>query len=184
MGPLKGTHGTCLTFATLIAREGFKVSSDGRAGEGVYFWGYVDPLLERFAEDFAIGWWKYCKNDGRYEKASDQSGAIVYVTLNASEPDFDFESQSIREAFIKFANRVYTRVKKGKYNARVSAVYDLFLKQMESTLKRRFSVIHVKLTPPPKEFYSQMLPLDITGHPSCYVVRDLSLIRITRVRKI
>lgn len=184
MEPLKGTHGTSHSRATLIEREGFKEGTDaGRRGTGVYLWGYIDPTLEQYAEALAIGWWRFAQSERRYARDADKSCSVIYVGLSVSEADFDFEGQVLREHFIKFANEVYKRIRKGKsYNCGVGQVYDLFLKQIEDRTKKRFGVVHVRVSPPPKDYYESALPLDLTGHPSCYVVRNLSLIDNIRVK--
>jgi hypothetical protein len=39
-------------------------------------------------------------------------------------------------------------------------------------------MLHVKVQAPKK--YDKILPIDITGQPSCYVVRDLKCIEINK----
>ncbi len=59
-----------------------------------------------------------------------------------------------------------------------SLLYDLYISEVEKSLGKKISITHVKV-PFPKG-YEKMLPMDITGQPSCYVVRDLDCIKINK----
>jgi len=54
----------------------------------------------------------------------------------------------------------------------------LYISEVEKSLGKIISIIHVKI-PFPKG-YEKTLPMDITGQPSCYVVKKLDCIEIKK----
>ena len=58
----------------------------------------------------------------------------------------------------------------------------MFVKDLEKKTGKNFQVVHVKVQQP--RGFKKELPLDITGQPSCYVVKDTTCIEITRFEEI
>lgn len=182
MENLKGTHGTCSEHAEQIIRDGFKPSVSGRGGAGVYFWGYESEEMEFYSEDLARSWWLYQRSCGGYSSVRDDSCKVIFASIVVRNAFLDLEQLSVKEMLIKFANKAYRRIKSNKlHKANVSAIYDLFVGMIENDLGKKIDVIHVRVSPPARDFYKPRLPLELTGYPSCLVVRDVSCISILKV---
>jgi hypothetical protein len=61
-------------------------------------------------------------------------------------------------------------------------IYNMFVSKVEKTIGKTFSMIHVKVQAP--KTYKKVLPIDLTGQPSCYVVKNLECIKITQFEEI
>ena len=132
--------------------------------------------MESYAKELAVSWWMATKYRGHYSGYND-SCTVIYVELIVDEKGFlDLEELELKEMLILFANRVYHRARKRQWIDRLSGTYDLFVSQMEQELNTKIDVVHVKVAPPYKEFYKPSLPIEITGAPSCYVVRNQKVI--------
>lgn len=179
----KGTHGTCRSYADDINAKGFKTAG-GRLGQGVYFWGYTDDSMEFYVKELASSWWYYSKCSNRYKSAADTSCSVIFVeVLLENKKYLDIEDIEIKQRFILFSNEIYRRLsnryKRDKKKILQSA-YDLFVKRLEEELGSDFDVIHVRVAPPNKDYYKAALPVEITGAPSCFVVKNTSCIKILR----
>jgi hypothetical protein len=172
---MKGTHGTSMSRAISIKDNGFNTKSIGLRGSGAYFWGYTINALEKHVRDLAVAWWRFAHDTKNlYKNDEDKRCCVLFASLESSPADlFDFENQEIRDKFFNYSQEVFPRLK-GTDEEKCSAIYDMYLHDIESKLKREFKIIHVKVQQPRK--FTKHLPLDITGQPSCYVVKDLSCI--------
>lgn len=182
---MKGTHGTCHSFAELINKEGFKISGSAMRGAGVYFWSYTSDDMEDYVRDLAVKWWLYQKKKGSYSKAKNKNCCVIYASFKVgSDQSFDLENQVVREKFIKFSEIAYhKKISEGKATSvAISEVYDMFINDVEKKLKRNFSLIHVKIQQP--KGFKTSLPLDIRGQPFCYVVKDVSCISVENFEEI
>ncbi|MEW7987054.1 MAG: hypothetical protein AB2803_10295 [Candidatus Thiodiazotropha sp.] len=180
---LTGAHGTCADYAESIQNTGFSISkTGGRGGKGVYFWAYIDPELAAYAKDLAVSWCMFVKSKLGYRVSNDDC-VVIFAELNVINVFLDLEQQETKERLILFANSVYRRVKKeSRKNGRaVSATYDLFVEMMEEELGREIDVVHLRVSPPSLDSYKPMLPIQITGSPSCYIARNLEVISIQRI---
>lgn len=180
---MKGTHGTCRSRATSINKDGFKVSPSGKRGAGVYFWGYTKNSLESYAKKLAVHWCFFAKNKaGTYNKDSDKRCSVIIVSFNIQdERILDLENQTIRDSLIEYTNKVYSRIE-GDDDDKISVIYDMFVKDLEIETNVEFKLIHVKIQQP--RGFKKDLPLDITGQPSCYVVKDPACITIEYIEEI
>lgn len=180
---MRGTHGTCRSIAEQIKQDGFKLSSTGRRGGGIYFWGYTIDSIENYARNLAIGWWSFAKfKQGKYSGESDERCSVIFANFEVERDNFiDLEIQTIREKLIEYSLGVYDRVS-GTEDEKISTIYDMFINDLEVKTNKQFKLVHVKIQQPKK--FKQELPLDITGQPSCYVVKDQSCIEITRFEDI
>lgn len=180
---MKGTHGTCVSRANLIKTNGFSGSSQGKRGTGAYFWGYTRDALHDYVRELAIAWWRYALEKPRYyQKELDQRCCVIYVHLTSDPLDvLDFENQQLRDRFFEYCHKVHPRLT-GSEEEKTSTIYDMFISDIERKLERTFKIVHVKVQQPSKT--RKMLPLDITGQPSCYVVKDLSCISVVNFEEI
>ncbi|MEK8021107.1 MAG: hypothetical protein VSS75_029905 [Candidatus Parabeggiatoa sp.] len=176
---MKGTHGTCSSHADLIRANGFRYSNVGLRGGGVYFWAYTLDNIETYARDLAIAWWQFAKKRGDYAKAAKQNCSVIFTHLNVESQDIlDFEDQQVREKFVVYAQKVYDKIEGKTKEEKISIVYDLFVGDLEKTIGKTFSMLHVKVQAP--NTYKKRLPIDLTGQPSCYVVKNSSCIQINQ----
>ncbi|MEJ6531919.1 hypothetical protein [Pseudoalteromonas lipolytica] len=172
---MNGAHGTCVSRARSICNNGFN-ASNGRRGHGVYFWGYLNQNLESYAKSLAMAWWRYSHKKGDYSKDSDSSCAVILSGINIPEEYLlDLEHQAIREKFIEYSTKAYAKLE-GEDDEKLCTMYDMFVQELESQLDIEFKGIHVKVQAPKK--FEKTLPQDITGQPSCYIVKDVSTIEV------
>jgi len=172
----KGTHGTCSSNADSIRANGFRYSNVGLRGGGIYFWGYILDDLEVYAKDLAVAWWRFAKKKGDYAKAASSRCSVIFADLKVESHDIlDFEVRQVREQFIVYSQKVYERIKGIN---KISTIYDMFVSDVEESIGKTFKMIHVKVQAP--KTYKKVLPIDLTGQPSCYVIRNLDCIEITR----
>ncbi|MEN8220950.1 MAG: hypothetical protein ABFS56_32275 [Pseudomonadota bacterium] len=175
----KGTHGTCSSNADSIRANGFRYSNVGLRGGGIYFWGYLLDDLEAYAKDLAIAWWRFAKKKGDYAKAASSRCSVIFADFKVETPDIlDFEVRQVREQFIVYSQKVYDRIKGINPEQKISTIYDLFVSDVEDSLGKSFKMIHVKVQVP--KTYKKVLPIDLMGQPSCYVIINLDCIEITR----
>lgn len=177
---MKGTHGTCITHADDIQKSGFTKSNIGHAGSGVYFWSYYDEEdLLGYATDLAIAWWKFRSKYNNYDKCDNKSCSIIHVQLEIKNGRFiDLEKHDVRGNKILWINQVYSRLIKRDKRSRkaLSNAYDLYIKMLENKFQEEIDIIHIAVKPP--EGFESLIPAEIRGWPSCYVVRNLSCINI------
>ena len=175
----KGTHGTCFSNANSIRTNGFRYSNIGLRGGGIYFWGYILDDLEVYAKDLAIAWWRFAKKKGDYAKAASSHCSVIFADFQVENQEIlDFEDQQVREQFIIYSQKVYERIKEINPDQKISTIYDLFISDVEKYLGKTFKMIHVKVQVP--KTYKKVLPIDLTGQASCYVIRNLNCIKIRR----
>lgn len=175
----KGTHGTCYSNAESIRNNGFRYSKINLRGGGIYFWGYILDDLEVYAKDLAIAWWRFAKKRGDYANAVSSSCSVIFAEFKIDNQEIlDFEDQQIREQFIVYSQKVYPRIKAINSNEKISTIYDMFISDVEKSMGKSFKMIHVKVQAP--KTYNKVLPMDLTGQPSCYVIKNLDCIDITR----
>jgi hypothetical protein len=175
----KGTHGTCSSNADSIRASGFRYSNVGLRGGGIYFWGYLLDELETDAKALAIAWWRFAKKRGDYAKAASSRCSVIFADLKVENQDIlDFEDQQVREQFIVYSQKVYERIQGVNPNEKISTIYDMFISEVEESIGKTFKMIQVKVQAP--KTYKKVLPIDLTGQPSCYVIRNLDCIEITR----
>jgi len=176
---MKGIHGTCSSYADSIRANGFRYSHVGLRGRGVYFWGYTLDDLEAYGRELAIAWWRFAKQRGDYAKATKQNCSVIFTDLTVESQDIlDFEDQQVREKFVVYSQKVYERIEGKSQEEKISTIYDLFVGEVENTIGKTFSMIHVKVQAP--KTYKKLLPIDLTGQPSCYVIKNLASIKINK----
>lgn len=179
----KGTHGTCRTRANNILAVGFSASAVGKRGSGAYLWGYTHDDLKPKVSELACAWWHFAQKQGSYSKEKDKNCAVVHVTLCLVDDDvLDMENQQIREKFELYNQTVRDKLK-GSSEEQLSQVYDMFVTDLEGVLRKNFKMVHVKVQRPLKWRYKLLSDMDISGQPSCYVVKDLTSIVVDDVEE-
>ena len=167
MKKVEGVHGTTESRAKAIKKEGFKISTKGRAGKGIYFWtGYK-------ARDLGICWHRQCLANKRYEGDQSKRCALIWVILNIEPENFlDLENNQIRE-------RLHELIDKRGINdpKKLPSLYDWFIKIMEAHIRYKIKVFQVRLAPPSN---CPEYDIKIYGAPDCLVVRDASCIKINK----
>lgn len=177
-----GAHGTCASAAQRIRKHGFECGV-GLRGFGVYFWSYkkVDYKVE--ADSLAVSWWRFAKEKkGLYAKWPDKSCSIINCSFSLIETDvFDFEN--FREDFVLYADVITDKFKdvpngkdKDKY---FSSLYDAFLESIEEKIEHKFKAVLTKVQPP--NGHVKRIPIDITGQPSCLIVKNKDSINIENI---
>lgn len=171
---LKGTHGTCATFASDIRQQGFRAGA-GRRGNGSYFWGYSNTAKD-YAVCLAKAWWMYVKTETRqYQSARDTSCEVLNVTINVEEDNFlDLEEHTMKQKLVPFLNDIYKRTATKEHRDLAARGYDLFVKLVEKQRTKPIKVVHVTVNPPARKYFEHQCALSLPSEacvPSCYVVK-------------
>lgn len=173
---MKGTHGTSKSRAKHARDNGFDISPGGRRGSGVYFWGYSNDA--EYAIALAKQWWAYSSKKRKYKDDKDGRCSVILATIEVEEAYIiDLEDQFVRDTFIEFSSIYYDAVE-GTKNEKISKIYDMFIADFERKVDTRIKLVCVKIQQPNGFEKLGFLPLDITGHPLCYVVKDKHCINI------
>lgn len=179
---LKGTHGTCASFAEVITRDGFNIAA-GRRGKGAYFWGYTSTLKD-YATILAKAWWVQAKSMRRYDSATDQACVVLYATIQTEGAFFlDLEEHQMKQKLSRFLNDCFKRKVPLDRSDMITRSYDLFVEMIEREIRVKFNVIHVTVNPPQKEYFEnvdRVPPFDLMGMPACYVVKSNKCISLER----
>lgn len=178
---MKGTHGTSRSKASSIQNDGFNISPGGRRGSGAYFWGYSNDA--EYAIALAKQWWAFADKKNKYEDDEDGRCSVILATIEVEESYIlNFEDQVVRDSFIEYGTIYYNGVDGDKFD-KISKIYDMFIADLEKEEDTRIKLVCVKLQQP-NGFNNEklgFLPLDITGHPLCYVVKDKDCINIDNI---
>ncbi len=172
---LKGTHGTSVSNSEGIESDGFR-KTNGLRGRGVYFWkdGPYSKLLARESYQHKL-------SSGGFAGQVDMSYAAVLVDIRSPKDGFvDFTNGEWRgylESY--FAN--IARLPTGDRRNVVSAAYNLFFYKLKQ--KVEFELTVVCLFVPSPEGRKGKYPVDVLGHPCCYVAMDEGAIKIREVLK-
>lgn len=171
---LKGTHGTCVSFASDIRRRGFDVGA-GRRGSGMYFWSYSNTARD-YATCLAKAWWKYAFEIGRYQSASDSGCEVLNVIIEVEEENFlDLEEHAMKQKLVPFLNDIYKRTASSSHKKIAVKAYDLFVEQIEKQRSNPIKVVHVTVSPPSQKYFTEECTRSLSSEacmPACYVVKD------------
>ncbi len=175
---LKGTHGTCASFAEDIRNSGFSFGP-GRRGKGVYFWGYSGANKE-YATALAKAWWAQAKAIRKYDAASDQDCNVLHVDIKPEEGCLlDLEELVMKQTLLQFLNDIHKRSLPKDRASLTEKAYDLFVHMLEKQLNKKFDVIYTTVNPPKTDFWDKRdrFPgFDIIGMAPCYVVKNTGCI--------
>jgi len=149
-----GIHGTTIEISKNIRSNGFKLSSTGRAGSGVYFWRYFDN--NKYAKYLALEWWKYSKKAGDYNAIKGNMGCC-YITVKFNMDNFNTLDLShgimreiIRDLILTKIDELKNALnKKVTEEEIISSLFDTFIKQIEIEQNIIIDAI-ITNVPPPK----------------------------------
>lgn len=166
---LTGVHGTSVSNAKAIIRQGF-YASIGRRGKGVYFWSYLDAI--DYAKDLGFCWCldRYPKNDCAVLVCSFECDHELYI---------DFDSLEHVEGFRRVSKAFMDKfpVDSTKQNDFINKLYDYYIGKVESEKSISYVVCHAKVAPPK----SANINVNVFGGASCYVVRHTAVITVKEV---
>lgn len=170
MRELKGTHGTCVTYAEKIVKTGdWSPSNNGRAGSGVYLWGYTSS--RKNARSLAIGWWQRSSNTNKYKGVDNSNGAVLYASIRVKEEAF-FDSTQL-----DFQDALCDAIEIADQASGFSCIdeeiickiYERLILDVENVIEQKFDVIQARVPSPPKMPFRQKI---VVGNPISYVVRS------------
>lgn len=172
----RGIHGTTITKSRSIEKQGFQTPKlQGKKGTGIYFWmGHDD-----FSCKLAVGWYKQCFGEGRYSKDINQNCAVIFAVFNVNS-----------EQFINISTPVFDKILR-EYKTRlnihqtkdIAKLYDKIISKVENETGSRICLYLTQVFAPNRQ-YINFSSLDrVIGDPYCYIVRDVSIIRITKIEE-
>lgn len=167
----EGTHGTTVDRCKNIKKEGFSTpKKSGQKGTGIYFWfGHDD-----FSYCLAVGWYKQCYKEGRYNSDINKNCAVIYAFFNIDDDQFvDISAPEFTRIIREYVNR--DAVKNHKDLAKV---YDKIINKLEKEIGRRILVYLTQVTPPRREYMDFNRIDRIIGDPFTYIIRDKNIINI------
>jgi len=151
---MKGVHGTTAAIAQKIQEEGFKPSSFGRAGSGVYFWRYFSN--DEYAKYLAHKWWEFCNKTGNYNKINgDKRCCFIVVKFQSDSLNLmDFSHGLLRENIRTLILNKLDALKSISDNNLteeeiISGLFSTYVKKIEYDAKVTFDAI-IADVPPPK----------------------------------
>ena len=101
---MRGSHGTCKTFAASVLANGFNPSAEGRLGPGIYFWRIsADAPGTISGRKRAKDWHWNAKRmrDSPYAKAPDKSCAVLFAEIEESNV-LSLDNDNVLNKFSRF----------------------------------------------------------------------------------
>jgi hypothetical protein len=127
-----------------------------------------------FSYNLAVGWYKQCFKEGRYNNDINKNCAVIFAVFNVNKDQFVNISTPIFDKIIReYKERL--QIHKPKELAKL---YDKIVTDIE---KENGEKIYIFLTQvfAPKREYLEFESIDrAIGDPYCYVVRENSIIDI------
>ena len=166
---LKGSHGTSKKIADQIySIKSFCPSSSGSIGQGAYFWGE-----EEYLREIAEAWAKYRLERKKYEGTEELSVLLVEIS-------------TIQDRILQFDKKLKKSVARemkrhGQYcskDNRKSKFIDMIIQKAEKKLAKEIQVLVGEIPLPPRKYFHESFPYTILGTATCYVVRDMGIIKI------
>jgi hypothetical protein len=170
---LKGSHGTSISKARVIQKEGFKVSR-GRLGIGVYFW-----RNNAYAEYLAESWWEFEFSKGKFKRDQNQGCSVIWANFKIEDNDFlDLNDKDINDGLAKFC--IEKKLSFSNATREMASLITAYISRLENKLNHSFKVIESTVSTAPREFINKY-PLAVLGSPSCYIVFNTECISIYKV---
>ena len=171
MPEYEGTHGTCISRMREIERNGFRSSSEGYRGSGVYFW-----AESHYSKDLAIGWYKLSLKFGNYSEDEETDGAIIFARIIT---DNEAQALSLETPHAKKRlGELYETLKLSEGFVQserlMSKLHDCFVEEAENEVGQKLALVIVTVNPPKGCVY----PIKYLGLPYCYVVKDVNVIDV------
>lgn len=169
-----GCHGTCMSRALSISTHGFTLSQSGRRGPGAYFW-YAETDRCRYAFLLAKSWFNVAVKRSEYREEADQSGAVVWGTINAPENEvLNLESPVFRHTLRQALSANWATISNNDdKEALVSSVHEMLIRRTET--KHPVSVVLATVQQPKRT--SDELAV-VIGEPFAIIIRKLSCLTI------
>jgi hypothetical protein len=166
----EGSHGTTKDRARNIKANGFQIkNSRTRYGVGVYFWNKSYHYI-----NLAIGWSKYCRQNGRYYRDNNLNYEVIIAQFTAAKNEvLDLENAVLKDKIAKLAEEKNI----GEDWAAISSLVESFVEVIQEELKTEFKIVLKKASPPPKECCPEY-PYKLLGWPDCCIIRDIRCIEL------
>jgi hypothetical protein len=129
---LKGIHGTCVTHARAIEKEGIRPFAGGRAGSGFYLWAYLAD--EARAVQFARDWHSWKLDRGQYAKCDERDCAILHCEIDV-DPHAYINLNQARHHEALWS--IKTRLPKGEDQAKI---FDEYLESQSAFRVKQYGV--------------------------------------------
>ena len=181
---MRGSHGTCKTFAQSIVQDGFQLGKRGRLGKGVYFWIFSDSENgEKLGRELSEAWFKFALRKQFYRTARDKGCTVVFVDLDVEDSfALDFDDVEVDADFSEFYNYAVKRFP-DLGDEEKSCICDEFVALMEEERKAKYDVILGTVDVP-----SNGLPNDhflkFKRRGRCAAVQNCGIVQIRRTEDI
>ncbi|MDA3898584.1 MAG: hypothetical protein PF482_20790, partial [Desulfobacteraceae bacterium] len=111
---------------------------------------------------------------GKYKHDEKKDCAILICEFSIENKEIiDLESDEIREDIAQIIER-YSIPDDFK---KISGVYDMYLKKLETKEKTVYKIMQARLSTPGKKYCKNFYPHLALGDPTCYIVRINDCIR-------
>lgn len=184
MTAFMGSHGTCMSMAIQIKRDGF-LTKPGRIGQGAYFWTAVTEDHLCISTHYAIEWAKRAREKFKaYSDYEDQSLAVVQTTVEVEDeeilylddPDYHLELHELlsKVAVEKFGLSSIFDLKRAQLREIEATLYGIieqFIKDYENELGETVKLVFKSQKPAGNDSL-----IELIGNASCFAVRDTSCI--------
>lgn len=160
----RGVHGTCVSQAKSIARNGIRASSAGRAGAGAYLWSYVSDPAEAIllAED----WYRDQLDEGRYDKEPEKGMAVLFFELELLPLEFISINTTAHHEMIR------GKLARGRGKIDLSKAYDDHIAGLAAHRKQAGADLKLVETavPYPKSTKARLGGVPLTPGADAYIV--------------
>lgn len=162
----RGTHGTCYEWACRIREEGFKPSTGGRAGPGVYFWTYdSDPAMAR---ELAVGWAKAAHKRNVYAPERSNACGVIFTEYPVEEDEcLDCTTRQFEESLNQLLQVIAQNSASIEHHDLESA-YQTLIKTTEEEGDVKFKVVLLRVPLPKGMAFKQRI---FVGNPAVHLVR-------------
>ena len=161
-------HATTATRRSSILREGFRPSTTGRRGTGVYFW-------RKTAHWQTIGeaWHRAASRLKTFTGDADPTLSIVHVVLRVPKARFlDLDSDDLRDTVSDIA--FSQKIDSGADSELINNLYNDLILTVEQGAGIKIAVLRSTIAVPDM---SKEYPFQVLGNPTGYIVRDVSCIQ-------
>ncbi|MBN2570280.1 MAG: hypothetical protein JXB42_12700 [Deltaproteobacteria bacterium] len=163
---LKGSHGTTKEIAAKIMSGRFRLTG-GRFLKGAYFW-----RESYYWYDLAVGWYKYCADNNRYDEDSPECAIIIAKLCCNDDELIDLDRDDIKDRLARLSEAKNT----DQYsNKQIYALYTYFIREIEKRRGFKFKLFLMKV-PPPREEYCPRYKTRILGYPTAIIAVSNSCI--------
>lgn len=170
-----GSHGTSMTRAGSITRDGFQPSASGRRGPGAYMW-YATHKDCPYALSLAKAFFMQAAKRGEYKDDADQSGAVIWGQVNVPDTEvLNLETPALRQTIRSALEQHWSTITNQDASEReklVSSVHEMLIRRVESV--RKISIVLATVQPP--KMPDQLAVY--VGQPFAIIFRNLSCVKL------